>query len=68
MSKAPIQSPGWVYESYRHNYLVVGDDDVKGLVEKVAELITRGWVCQGGIVAAWVAESKKMWFYQAMIK
>lgn len=67
----PSTSKGWIIEGARHNYAVVGDDDVKGLVEKVEYLIVRGWVCQGGIATIYDIDSagkKSIFFYQSMLK
>jgi hypothetical protein len=67
MSETAPPSAGWAVEDTRHKYAIVGDDDVKGLAEKVGYLIARGWICQGGI-AVNSRNENSLWFYQAMVK
>ncbi|HZG50897.1 MAG TPA: hypothetical protein VEZ40_02065 [Pyrinomonadaceae bacterium] len=68
MSEKELEAVGTAIESRRRNYLVVGHVRIKDLADEVGDLLERGWVCQGGITAAYETPKNAMWFYQAMIK
>jgi hypothetical protein len=52
----------------KKEYNIVKDDSVNDLITKVNKYFNEGWECQGGVLAVELPETKKLVFYQSIVR